>query len=185
MATMTDAGKKMITDSNLVEAIQRATREVFSMMLGMEIEPGDPFTGTSAGTESGVLALVGLAGPWMGTGSITCTPRLACRLASQMLMAEYAAVDDEVLDAVAEVANMVIGNVKTELERIVGPMALSTPTVIYGHNFETRRIGGQEWISVPFPCDGQELRVQLCLAPAREPRATLGPGFALPHTVQM
>jgi chemotaxis protein CheX len=132
-----------------------------------------------------VLALVGLAGPWMGTGSITCTPRLACRLASQMLMAEYAAVDDEVLDAVAEVANMVIGNVKTELERIVGPMALSTPTVIYGHNFETRRIGGQEWISVPFPCDGQELRVQLCLAPAREPRATLGPGFALPHTVQM
>jgi CheY-specific phosphatase CheX len=52
MATMTDAGKKMITDSNLVEAIQRATREVFSMMLGMEIEPGDPFTGTSAGTES-------------------------------------------------------------------------------------------------------------------------------------
>jgi chemotaxis protein CheX len=168
----------------MVAAITAATQEVFSMMLGMELTAGKPSTGRSAGTESGVLALVGVAGPWMGTGSVTCTPKLACRLASQMLMTEYAAVDDDVLDAIAEVANMVIGNVKTELERVVGPMALSTPTVIYGHNFETRRVGGQEWISVPFPCDDEELRIQLCLAPTREP-GTLAPGFALPHTVQM
>jgi chemotaxis protein CheX len=182
---MSDCGKKTISDSTLVSAITVATREVFSMMLGMDVAAGEPFMGRSAGTESGVLALVGLAGPWMGTGSLSCSPRLACRVASQMLMSEYAAVDDEVLDAVAEVANMVIGNVKTELERIVGPMALSTPTVIYGHNFETRRVGGQEWTSVPFPCGEQEeLHVQLCLAPARDP-SVLAPGFTLPHTVQM
>lgn len=176
---------KVMGDSELIAVITGATQEVFSMMLGMEVAAGDASTGPSAGTESGVLALVGLAGDWMGTGSLSCSPQLACRLASQMLMSEYASVNDDVLDAVAEVANMVIGNVKTTLEQRIGAMALSTPTVIYGRNFETRRVGGQEWITVPFPCDGEELRVQICLAPARNSGGSLKPGFSLPHTVAM
>jgi len=182
---MTNTAAAPLTNSELVAAITVATQEVFSMMLGLELAAGEPSTGHSAGTESGVLALVGLAGPWMGTGSLTCSPHMACRVASQMLMAEYASVNDDVLDAVAEVANMVIGNVKTILERTVGNMALSTPTVIYGRNFETRRVGGQEWISVPFPCEGEDIRVQLCLAPARNAGGVLRAGFALPHAVEM
>lgn len=182
---MTDMESTLITDAELVEAITQATREVFSMMMSMELQPGDAFCGRSAGTEAGVLALVGLAGAWNGTGSLSCSPQMACRLASQMLMTEYAAIDDEVLDAIAEVANMIIGNIKTELEKKVGCMALSTPTVIFGHNFETRRIGGQEWTTVPFPCEGEQIRVQVCLAPAHNGDAAQRPGFALPHAVQL
>ena len=44
-----------------------------------------------------------------------------------MLMAEYLAVDGDVLDAVAEVANMILGNVKTTLERSLGSMGMSIP----------------------------------------------------------
>ena len=36
-----------------------------------------------------------------GTGTISCSAEFACRIASQMLMAEYLAVDGDVLDAVA------------------------------------------------------------------------------------
>jgi len=181
---MSDTGTKTITDAELVEAITRATHEVFSMMMGMELSPGEPFCGRSAGTEAGVLALVGLAGQWNGTGSVSCSPKMARHLASLMLMGDYESIDDEVLDAIAEIANMIIGNIKTELEQKIGSMALSTPTVIFGHNFETRRVGGQEWISVPFPCEGEEIRVQVCLAPARD-GGTQRPGFTLPHAVQL
>jgi len=154
------------------------------MMLGIDMQPGEPFLGDSAGTESGVLALVGLAGPWVGTGSMSCSSGLACHLASRMLMTECAGINDEVLDAFAEVANMVIGNVKTQLEAKLGAMALSTPTVIFGRNFETRRVGSREWVSVPFPCEGGAINVQVCLAEAQSDM-NFRPGFALPHTVQM
>jgi len=174
-----------MTNEELVAAISSATTEVFSMMLGIEVSAGEPFVDDSAGTESGVLALLGLAGTWVGTGSLSCSTALACRIASQMLMAEYTSINDEVLDAMAEMANMVIGNVKTKLEETLGSMNLSTPTVVYGRNFETRRVGSREWVSVPFPCDGGSLNVQVCLAEARENATAFRPGFSLPHTVQM
>ncbi|HTP85853.1 MAG TPA: chemotaxis protein CheX [Bryobacteraceae bacterium] len=169
----------------MVEAITASTCEVFSMMLGIDVNAGEPFVDDSAGTESGILALLGLAGAWVGTGSISCSAEMACRIASQMLMSEYPAVNDEVLDAIAEVANMVIGNIKTKLEEKLGSMALSTPTVIYGRNFETRRVGSREWVSVPFPCEGGVVNVQICLAEAREGATPFRPGFALPHSVQI
>lgn len=174
-----------MTNAESVAAITSATTEVFSMMLGIDVAAGEPFLDDSAGTESGVLALLGLAGSWVGTGSISCSASLACRIASLMLMSEYAAINDDVLDAMAEVANMVIGNVKTKLEETLGTMNLSTPTVIYGRNFETRRVGSREWVSVPFPCEGGSINVQVCLAEAQANATAFRPGFALPHSVQM
>jgi chemotaxis protein CheX len=174
-----------ITNADIIQTIVNSTQEVFSMMLGLEVNAGEAFVGASAGTESGVLALLGFAGDWSGTGSLSCSAALACRIASQMLMAEYEGVNDEVLDAVAEVANMILGSVKTHLETTLGSMALSTPTAIYGRHFETRRVGSQEWVTVPFPCEGETIRVQLCLAPARDRSAVFHPGFSLPHTMQI
>ena len=78
------------------------------------------------------------------------------------MMSEYAAVDEEVLDAMAEVTNMVVGNVKTLLEEQVGAMGLSIPTVIFGRNFTTKSAGGS-WTVVPFQCFSESLIVQVCL----------------------
>jgi chemotaxis protein CheX len=84
------------------------------------------------------------------------------------MMTEYDAVNDEVLDAVAEITNMIIGNVKTALEERLGPMGLSIPTVIYGRNFSSRAVGKQNWTVVPFHAGSERLEVQLCLAPSRD-----------------
>ena len=73
--------------------------------------------------------------------------------------------DEEVLDAVAELTNMIVGNVKTVLERKLGAMGLSTPTVIYGRNFETRTVGSREWVTVPFQCGEYSMGVQITIAP--------------------
>jgi chemotaxis protein CheX len=168
----------------MVAAITKSTQAVFSMMLGIDVTAGEPFVGEKTGAESGVLALVGLAGAWVGTGSLSCSAEIACHLASQMLMTECPSINDDVLDAMAEVANMVVGNVKTKLEETLGPLALSTPTVVYGRHFETRRVGSREWVSVPFPCHGGCISVQVCLAEAQQNATVFRPGFALPHSVQ-
>ena len=153
--------QKLITTS-----ICAASANVFSTMLGQEFAPGE--ASLEQGTpepNDGVVSFIGIAGTWAGTGSISCSPALACRLCSQMLMMEATSVDAEVLDAVAELTNMIIGSVKTDLEQHLGPLGLSIPTVVYGRNFKTKSAGQHEWIVVNFDWDGEPLTIKFCLAP--------------------
>jgi chemotaxis protein CheX len=159
-----------ISHDELVSLVREATENVFETMLGQSIVAGDAYLDNVASPAgNGVVSFIGLAGAWMGTGSISCSAPCACGLASKLMLTEYAAVDDDVLDAIAEVTNMILGNVKTSLEERFGPMGLSIPTVIYGRNFSSRTVGKQEWTVVPFDCGGERLEVQLCLAEQREP----------------
>jgi len=177
---------QQISQSELVEAIRLATHDVFSTMLNLALETGDVFLEKEkAVPASGVVSLIGLAGPWVGSGSLFCTAGFACKIATHLLQTEYEAMNEDVLDAVAEVTNMIIGNVKTALEDRLGAMGLSTPTVIYGRNFQTRSAGNQEWTVVPFLLGAERMCVQMCIAPnadanKKAPRA----GFPIPHVLQ-
>lgn len=176
-----------ITSADLSAAIKTASHEVFLTMLGVDLTAGEVFTEKmEAAPASGVVSLIGLAGPWIGTGSVSCTAAFACRIASQMLMAEYPAICEDVLDAVAEITNMIIGNVKTALENRLGSMLLSTPTVIYGRNFQTRSARNQEWTVVPFEWEGHKMCVQVCVAPNPDAvSAGIRPGFPVPHMLNV
>lgn len=162
---------------DIVEIVRAATDDVFTTMLGMTPEHQVAYQDTIAAlSTNGVVSLIGLAGMWVGTGSISCSAALACTLASRLMMAEYDTVTDDVLDAVAEVTNMIIGNVKTALEEHLGPMGLSIPTVIHGRNFTSRTVGTQDWTIVPCLLEGELLEVQVCLASNHDsgrPRLTL------------
>lgn len=176
-----------VTQAELVEAIEAATQEVFVTMLNQELTAEAPFQEKQeAQPATGVISLVGLAGDWVGSGGLSCTATLACKIASWLLATEYPSIDDDVLDAVAEVTNMIIGNVKTVLENRLGDMGLSTPTVIYGRNFQTRSARNQEWTVVPFLADGERLCVQVCIAPSPDSAGKhVRPGFPIPHLLNV
>lgn len=164
-----------ITNEDLFAMVCAATQDVFATMLNLELRVGNGYVDTTAAVSAnGIVSFVGLAGAWAGTGSISCSAQVACRISSQLMMSEYTAVDDDVLDALAEVTNMIIGNVKTALEERVGPMGLSIPTVIYGRNFTSRTLGKQDWAIVPFEFEQERMEIQVCLTPQKEsmrPRA--------------
>ena len=157
-----------IDQATLVNSILAATSEVFEVMLNLPVTPGPAYrTPPNSDPTEGVVALVGLAGPWVGTGIIQCDTVLARVLFSHLLGVEETpggeGVDGEVLDAVAEIANMIIGNVKNTLEEHLGPMGMSIPTVVFGRNFTTRGGGSEPWTIVPFTCAGSRLLVKVCL----------------------
>ena len=160
----------MIEPQKLVEYATSATTDVFSTMLGMELEPQAPRQDPDFPTiNDGVMALVGMAGSWTGAGIISCTAAFACKLCNQFIGTAAEAVDEEVLDAVGEVANMIIGNFKTSVEEHIGALGLSVPTVIYGRNFTSRSIGGNSWTVLPFHSGDEVLEVRVCLSPAKDP----------------
>lgn len=153
----------------IVDAVQSATIEVFSTMLGMDATPAEVRSDNSSpAVNDGVMAFVGVAGPWMGNGVISCSAAFACQLCATFLMTEAPAVNEEVLDAVGELANMVIGNFKTAAEAIVGPLNLSVPTVIYGRNFTSRSLGNNDWVVMPFQCGNERFEIRIWFAPAAE-----------------
>lgn len=163
-----------MSSEEIAGLITEVTSQVFSMMLGIEVQPEQPvIEQMGAGPSEGVVALVGLAGPWVGTGTLSCSPDEACWLASKMLGSDYDSVNEDVLDAVGEIANMVIGNLKTNIEERVGPMGLSVPTVVYGRNFTTRSVGKQDWTVVRFDCGEGKVAVQVMLTPAPAPQPHL------------
>ena len=156
-----------LTQELMAEVIAACTTEVVSTMLGMEAAPQPPAPEGSIPTPNdSVIALVGIAGDWSGTGTLSCSADLACKLSGGLLSTEFTAIDDEVLDAVGEIANMVIGNIKNRLEGVAGPLALSIPTVIYGRNFVTRSMSKRQSVLVPFAIDLAMLQVHLCIEPS-------------------
>jgi chemotaxis protein CheX len=148
-----------------VSIVREAAHSVFEMMLGVTLKDCEPAREENAPVHvDGVVALVGLAGEWAGTGAFSCSAEMARKISGLMLMQEFSAVDQDVLDAVGEITNMILGNVKTTFEETLGPMGLSIPTVIYGRNFTTRSVGRSEWTVVPFELDGGAIEIQISLA---------------------
>ena len=93
---------------------------------------------------------------------------LAFSICSQFLMTDVQAVNEEVLDAVAELTNIIVGSVKTDLEEHLGPLGLSIPTVVYGRNFKMRSTKTADWTTLRFDWDGEPLLVRLSIAPTQE-----------------
>jgi chemotaxis protein CheX len=165
----------------IVSSLRHSVVQVFSTMLTGDIE-FEEMTLENATPEvtDRVVSFIGVAGTWTGTGSLTCSPAVACRVCSQMLMADCTSVTEEVLDAVAELTNMIIGNLKSDLERHLGPLGLSIPTVVFGRNFKTK-CATAEWIVERFLWDGDEVVLRVSVRPSERP----GAAFSRPDHVAL
>jgi len=175
----------------IATSIRHAVNEAFSTMLSATIEPGEVLDPSAAPEASlpepneGVVSFIGLAGSWQGTGTIMCSASVACRICSQMLMTDSKSVDEEVLDAIAELTNIVIGSVKNDLEQQLGPLGLSIPSVIFGRNFKTKNAAHAEWVIERFRWEGENFLVKLCLAPNEKQPAPHAIGQTCPIDVKV
>ncbi|MBV8049758.1 MAG: chemotaxis protein CheX [Acidobacteriaceae bacterium] len=111
--------------------LELALREVFEIMLACKLEPQDaPVSGASDFT-----AMVGLAGQLCGLLTLRCSARSATLMASRMLGTDVKEADQQIWDAIGEIANMVAGNFKNKLTGMGDRCVLSVPTVITGSDY--------------------------------------------------
>lgn len=158
----------MIDQEILIRSVTEATAEVFSTMLDMHVSYAGLATDVRA-SDSGLISLVGITGEWGGSGVFCCSPALATTICSQMLGSDPGnTIDEEVLDVVAEVTNMLVGNIKNGLEPITGPLAISVPTVIHGRNFQFRNAAGLRGAALVFATGEHRFEVRISLAPICE-----------------
>jgi chemotaxis protein CheX len=109
------------------EDIQQIVSDIWSAMLGIPIEaaPGVEIDGGRS-----VSGVVHISGDWEGAVAVNCPEPLARGVTAAMLdLQEDDLGDEDVRDAIGEVANMTAGNVKGLLE---GECRLSLPAVSEG-----------------------------------------------------
>jgi chemotaxis protein CheX len=110
--------------------IGQIVEHVFQTMMGMDVQPADvPFP---PGGEL-ITAAISLAGSWKGAVLVECGLQEAFLFTSKMIGIEKpGSLNDDVRDALGELANMVGGNLKSVLP---GGVSLSLPTVVWGQDY--------------------------------------------------
>jgi len=159
---------KPLAPETVVAVVRAATRTLFDTMIGGVAEELPEYrTSTVVEDEESIFCLIGFSGQMVGSGSLHCSRKCALQLASALLLTPYEEVDAEVLDAVAEITNMIVGNFKTAMEDDYGVLGISTPTVIYGQRYAARNFGSCEWVVVPFRYEEQDFDIRISLQPDR------------------
>ena len=144
-----------------------ATEEVFTSMLGVEIQKSTERVAERVDRFDGVIALIGLTGPVVGNGALMCSAEVACAISSLLLSTEFSNVDEQVLDALGEMTNMIVGGFKSLLETHTGRLQMGIPSVIYGKNIATRDSKANVSVTVGCAFPGGRLDLKIHLAATR------------------
>lgn len=138
--------------------LQLATREVFGMMVGANLESCDLKPNDE---KQEFTAMVGLAGQLCGVLTIRCSATAAAMTVSKMLGIDISQASPDSWDAIAEICNMVAGNFKSKLSGIGDRCMLSVPTVITGENYQLRSLADEEVVETVLMFEGEPIWIRL------------------------
>jgi CheY-specific phosphatase CheX len=99
-----------------VNSILNAVKHVFISMLGQPVSFRDPITKIARHPTYEVSSCISIAGRLNGYIVLSFPKTVAMKVASEMLEERIDKVDDGLIDALCEIANMVTGVTDTELE---------------------------------------------------------------------
>ena len=120
--------------STTIAPFVRASNNVFREMLDLNIHKGQAEVEGDSFISQGFTVMVGLTGGWEGWFFLDMSQETAIKLASLMVGEDYHSVEEEVLLAGAEIANIISGNAITDLNNIHSGLniRLTPPSVFAG-----------------------------------------------------
>ena len=138
-----------------------AMLKVFDTMVGCGLERGAPTLKRNCQPPHEVSAVIGLSGKAKGTVVLSVDREVALQVTSILLGERPDEVSADVADAMGEMANMIAGHAKAQLEQYA--MSISLPTVITGKGhcveFPTR----VQPICIPFTCPWGRMTLEVAL----------------------
>jgi len=152
----------MITVVSLKDALLESAREVFETMVFTALEPvgeGTTDPGASPGVadaahdldkpETCLLGSITFKGQLEGCLGVCCGEPCARTIASNMLgLVSDELGENDVGDAMGEIANMVMGAIKARIQDQVGTIEVSIPSVVQGRQLRNSLGEGADLVKV-------------------------------------
>ncbi len=141
--------------------IIESAQEVFSAMVFIDIQPCAAEVSKEYEVASDLTSLIGLAGDMRGLLGIHCSENAAKSITGGMLGMDVEEMDDDVKDAIGEIANMVAGGIKDHLIGDNVKVQLAIPTTTIGKSLRTSGIPGGARIVIPFTLPEGSFNIEL------------------------
>lgn len=153
-----------MTEDELVKRLIKDVQDVFITMVGVEDLMHLPIQiDITTHFKECLTAMVGLAGTYNGMVNVHIPWQLAISLTSSMLGMAVSEIDDDVNDAMGEIANMVAGSFKQHLSKGGSDIHLSTPSVVNGADYNVSSGDNLENITLRFATDEEWFMVSLTI----------------------
>ena len=143
------------------EKIIDATREIFETMIMVDVTPGEALSEHVSKFKFSLSAMVGFAGFKQGNLAIHVPDKVAMGLTGDFLGVEVDEINEDVQDAMGELANMLAGSLKPFIANDGGKVELSLPSVVHGEEYTLTVINKADWIIVPFSVSHGDFMVGL------------------------
>ncbi len=143
------------------EKIIEATAEIFSTKVKMEVSVQGEVADDLLPLQNSITGVIGLAGTHKGVLAIHCPNQVAMAITGSFLGMDVDEINEDVEDAVGEIANMLGGSVKAILSDNGRDIDLSLPSIIRGENYEFQPAREVERFVIPFKCDAGQFAVEL------------------------
>lgn len=152
------------TEEELARLLVLDVHEIFSTMIGMDDRKQPPVAMEPMNLfKEGVSALVGLVGTNNGIVSLHVSWPLACRITSRILDTAVAEVNENVLDAIGEIANMITGSFKMHLSSGGSDIRISVPSVVTGDEYIIALSGAYDTMTLRYDIDQEWLLVAVAI----------------------
>ncbi len=145
--------------------IIESTREIFSSMIMLEVAAGEPYKNKKSVQINSISGIIGLAGNIKALLAIHLPTDTALAVTTAFLGLDVEEINEDVRDAIGELANMLGGSVKTALDPKGSEIILSLPTAVSGEEYSIDTLADAEEIMVPFQLEGKTFTVELQIAP--------------------
>jgi chemotaxis protein CheX len=153
-----------MTEDELIKSFIKDVQDVFINMVGVEDLMHLPIqVDVTTHFKECLTAMVGLAGTYNGLVSVHLPWPLAISFTSLMLGMEVTEIDDDVNDAMGEIANMLAGSFKQHLSLGGSDIQLSTPSVVNGADYVVSSGNNLENITLKFATDTEWFKVALSI----------------------
>jgi chemotaxis protein CheX len=149
-------------DAKLINPFIKATVNVLKTMALVKSTAGKPYLKNNNIANGDVTGVIGVTGAANGSISVTFVEGSILQIVSNMFGEEMQELNSEVSDAVGEIANMISGQARMELEASGTVFEGSIPSVVTGKNHEISHITDGPKIAIPFTTEAGEFTVELC-----------------------
>lgn len=151
-------------DVEIAKHFVKATTCILSTMACLEATPGKPFVKKDQKALGDVSAIIGVTGPKNGTISVSFSRDSATALVHGMLGDAVEDLDQDIQDAVGEVANMISGQARASIAEGGLMLQGSTPSVVSGKDHLIVHMTKAPVMAIPFSSPGGGFIVEFCLA---------------------
>jgi chemotaxis protein CheX len=109
--------------------------DLIKMVCNANVSRGQIFIKNSPFMAGSVVIIIGIAGEFKGQVFFSMNEESACKIASSMMFGmEVNSLDEMAKSAIAELGNMIMGNVSTEFYNTGIKIDITPPTILVGND---------------------------------------------------